>query len=244
MNKNIVKFAAASLLVMSVALPVFADTATTTSSMSSLIATLQAQLADLQAKITALKSAQSSAAQSAQDVRGTLKLIKQLREGTTGDQVLLLQTLLAADPTIFPEGKITGFFGKLTREAVKRFQKKHGLEQVGNVGPKTLEKLNKELEKNELKEEKDDDDDDGDNDRNEKKFCVPPGHLIASGWLKKMEREEDDRRGGENGLGNIRNIALVMPCKHATSTPSIITPTPTPTATPTPTPTPTATPTQ
>jgi len=247
MKNNLAKLAVASALIFSIAMPVFAATP------AELIAQLQAQLAALTAQITALRAAQNQVAQTQQEVRGTLKLIGQVKEGSSGDQIKILQALLAADPEIFPEGMITGFFGRLTREAVKRFQKKHGLEQVGHVGPRTLEKLNKELEKNKLTQEDDDNDDDNDGNRREKKFCVPPGHLIAPGWLKKIEREGDDRKGGNNGLGNIRDIRLVMPCRNASSTPPVVTPTPTPTptatvtptptATPTPTPTPTATPT-
>ncbi|MDP2668313.1 MAG: peptidoglycan-binding domain-containing protein [bacterium] len=240
---NLRKIAVASALALTLALPVFAETATTTSAFDSLVATLQAQITSLKTQLETLRAARSSVVQSVQDVKGTLKLVRQLDEGVTSDQVRLLQTLLAADSAIYPEGILTGYYGKLTAQAVKRFQKKFGLEQVGRVGPKTLEKLNKELEKSNLKEEKDEDDDDGDNDRNDKKFCVPPGHLIAPGWLRKIEREGDDRRGGERGFGNIRNITLVMPCKSATSTPPVVTPTPTPTPTATPTPTPTATPT-
>jgi murein L,D-transpeptidase YcbB/YkuD len=37
-----------------------------------------------------------------------------------------------------------GYYGSVTRQAVMDFQKKYGLEQVGNVGPKTNAKL-KEL---------------------------------------------------------------------------------------------------
>ncbi|MBI2096892.1 MAG: peptidoglycan-binding protein [Candidatus Sungbacteria bacterium] len=39
-------------------------------------------------------------------------------------------------------GPVTGNFLALTREAVKRFQKKYGLDQVGNIGPLTRKKLN------------------------------------------------------------------------------------------------------
>lgn len=65
-----------------------------------------------------------------------------LEVGTRGDQVTVLQTLLAADPAIYPEASVTGFFGPLTTRAVKRFQARAGLDQVGRVGPLTLAKLN------------------------------------------------------------------------------------------------------
>lgn len=88
----------------------------------------------------------------------------------TGEDVKLLQELLATDPEIYPEGLITGFFGLLTENAVKRFQKKAGFEQVGNVGPKTFARLNELLTEGAGNSSK-----------------VPPGLLIAPGIKKKIE---------------------------------------------------------
>lgn len=68
--------------------------------------------------------------------------MKTLKLGESGSDVAMLQEVLATDPTIYPEGKITGYFGSLTAAAVKRFQIKSGLAAVGMVGPLTLEKLN------------------------------------------------------------------------------------------------------
>jgi peptidoglycan hydrolase-like protein with peptidoglycan-binding domain len=105
-------------------------------------------------------------------------MIGQLHAGSRGDAVKLLQALLAADPAVYPEGTVSGYYGKLTAAAVARFQKKHGLDTVGNVGPKTLAKLNDELASTTVGLE-----DQG----GVKVACaiVPPGHLIAPGWLKK-----------------------------------------------------------
>lgn len=60
-----------------------------------------------------------------------------LAVGSRGNDVLKLQAYLAADKSIYPEGLITGFFGGATEAAVKRFQARHGLPQVGQVGPAT-----------------------------------------------------------------------------------------------------------
>jgi len=66
---------------------------------------------------------------------GTLKL------GMDNDIVMQIQTLLASDPSIYPEGLKTGYYGKLTVSAVKRFQKKYGISQVGYIGPSTFAKM-------------------------------------------------------------------------------------------------------
>ncbi|OGF77220.1 hypothetical protein A3F23_01890 [Candidatus Giovannonibacteria bacterium RIFCSPHIGHO2_12_FULL_43_15] len=61
--------------------------------------------------------------------------------GSIGDDVTQLQALLASDTSIYPQGMITGYYGPLTVQAVKRFQAKYGLPQIGRVGPMTREKL-------------------------------------------------------------------------------------------------------
>ncbi|MBI5152857.1 MAG: trypsin-like peptidase domain-containing protein [Parcubacteria group bacterium] len=65
-----------------------------------------------------------------------------LSRGMRNSQVTRLQFILAQSPEIYPEGLVTGYFGPATERAVKRFQKSHGLEQVGFVGPKTRALLN------------------------------------------------------------------------------------------------------
>jgi len=60
-----------------------------------------------------------------------------LRQGHTGQQVSVLQAILASDADIYPEGAITGYFGPATVRALKRFQAKNNLDQVGFVGPRT-----------------------------------------------------------------------------------------------------------
>jgi len=65
-----------------------------------------------------------------------------LARGMQNGQVTKLQQILARYPEIYPEGLITGYFSPATERAVQKFQKKHGLEQVGYVGPKTRILLN------------------------------------------------------------------------------------------------------
>ena len=64
-----------------------------------------------------------------------------LSKGTTNNDVTRLQQLLASDKLIYPEGLVTGYFGPATERAVKRFQAKYGIDQVGRVGPATRAKL-------------------------------------------------------------------------------------------------------
>lgn len=180
--------------------PAFAQTSS--SSLQTIIQSLQNQLTTLRAQVEARNNAQIQVNTTVGGIKNTLKLISQLREGASGDDVKLLQTILAANPDIYPERLITGRFGALTAKAVRRFQKLNGLDQVGIVGPKTLEKLNKELEKNPLAKEKDEDENE-DEDKNENgrrghenssstkgRLCaiVPPGHFIAPGWLRKNDK--------------------------------------------------------
>lgn len=65
-----------------------------------------------------------------------------LAKGMQNNQVLRLQQILTRYPDIYPEGSATGYFGLATERAVKRFQKKNGLEQTGATGPKTRALLN------------------------------------------------------------------------------------------------------
>ena len=66
---------------------------------------------------------------------------RSLSLGMRGNDVRSLQEFLARDPQIYPERSVTGFFGPRTREAVKKWQQKNGLEAVGVVGPKTIAKI-------------------------------------------------------------------------------------------------------
>lgn len=190
--KKILQYFAIGALLAGIAVPAFAQTATSTSA-SDLIKQLQAQIQTLNAQLQTLIQAQSNVTTSTQNIQGTLKLLVNLRQGMSGDDVKLLQTILAADASIYPEATISGFYGNLTAQAVKRFQKKHGIEARGFVGLNTLKKLNKLLDEHPINSE----DKDGDG---KKEHCaiVPPGHLIAPGWLRKHGNEKP----------------IVPPCQH------------------------------
>ena len=70
--------------------------------------------------------------------------------GSRNNDVKNLQEFLAKDASLYPEGLITGYFGLFTKKAVQRFQCRHGIicdgdertTGYGQVGPKTLQKLN------------------------------------------------------------------------------------------------------
>lgn len=68
--------------------------------------------------------------------------------GSFGEDVARLQLFLAKDPTIYPKGLISGYFGDLTKKAVQKFQCKYNIvcdaknTGFGRVGPKTREKIN------------------------------------------------------------------------------------------------------
>ena len=66
---------------------------------------------------------------------------RDLSRGSKGEDVRNLQKLLAKDKSIYPEGLVTGLFGPLTEKAVKKFQAKYNLPQVGKVSSATRELL-------------------------------------------------------------------------------------------------------
>ncbi len=110
---------------------------------------LQKQIVDLQ---TQLKSTQKEAVETKEELKVTkeevrvikeeIKLSRTLKKGESGDEVRKLQEFLSQFTDIYPEGLITGYYGALTESAIKKLQEKHGIETVGNVGPKTLAKIN------------------------------------------------------------------------------------------------------
>jgi len=69
-------------------------------------------------------------------------LTGQIDYGQTSSNVTNLQTFLASSSSIYPQGRVTGYFGPLTKSAVMNFQNAYGIAQVGRVGPQTLAKIN------------------------------------------------------------------------------------------------------
>lgn len=130
---------------------------------------LKAQIQEIQLKMEMVKEAKKEVQATVKEIKTTLRITKQLRLGMTDEEVKILQEILATDPTIYPEGLVTGYYGRLTEQAVKRLQKSLCLEQAGNVGPQTLAKINELLTEGAGKSGK-----------------VPPGLLTAPGIRKKL----------------------------------------------------------
>jgi peptidoglycan hydrolase-like protein with peptidoglycan-binding domain len=112
------------------------------------ILNLLKQIADLKAQIVQLLQQQQSGGTgtSTPPTAGSPGLCfsfgRDLSEGNRGDDVKELQRELANDPSIFPPGLITGFFGHRTEEAMKKFQQRFGIFSFGSTttgffGPKT-----------------------------------------------------------------------------------------------------------
>lgn len=64
-----------------------------------------------------------------------------LARGSSGDKVVLLQTILSKDETVYPDGLITGYFGDLTEKALLRFQGKYGLTTTAILDQETIDAL-------------------------------------------------------------------------------------------------------
>lgn len=69
------------------------------------------------------------------DTTPSPKFMQYLQLGSTGNEVKLLQQILGVTPQ-------SGYFGTLTEQAVKHYQKEHNIEQSGTIGPKTRALLN------------------------------------------------------------------------------------------------------
>lgn len=159
-----------------------------TDSNASTIAALQEQIQQLLAQVQMLQEQlqQTQEAQNElQEEVEALRLERQLERGMSGEEVEELQEILATDSEIYPEGLTTGYFGPLTEAAVKRFQAKAGIAQVGRVGPQTLSRINQLLEEGAGNSGK-----------------VPPGLLIAPGIQKKLRG--DDYQFVPPGLGGAK----------------------------------------
>ncbi len=125
------------LILLSFTNPASADT----------LSELKAQLQAVLTRIDALK-AELAIVESSPTTPSTgpcLNITTNLRKGMQSSDVKKLQIFLAKDPTIYPEGITSGYYGTLTERAVQRWQATHGVVNSGTpsttgygaVGPKT-----------------------------------------------------------------------------------------------------------
>ena len=140
-------------------------TASSTPTTNNTIAGLLAQLAKLTTLFNELKAKLMGTQAEIKELRGDI------REGMTDADIKTIQELLASDPTIYPKGLVTGYFGPMTKEAIKRFQAKNGLEVTGEIDAETRAAMDAIIETR----------------RAEGKF--PIGLLMAPGLKDKFEHK-------------------------------------------------------
>lgn len=117
------------LAVVAVAPAARAETTTTSVSASlTLLQNLMKQVEELQKQLAALRG-------EIKEVQAELR--DGLREGVENDDVKKIQELLATDPSIYPKGLVSGYYGPLTADAVRAFQRRHDLKVTGEVDAET-----------------------------------------------------------------------------------------------------------
>ena len=109
---------------------------------TALIRALEEKILMLQRELATLKAETVSPEAPTPGGTPVPRFTKTLQRGARGDAVAQLQEFLSSLPGIYPAGIISGYFGPLTEDAIKRLQDQHGIESVGIVGPKTRAKLN------------------------------------------------------------------------------------------------------
>ena len=80
-----------------------------------------------------------------------LKFLRILRVGMSGEDVKMLQQFLSRIPDTYQD-LATGYFGRVTEAAVKKFQEREGVARrgaagYGQAGPKTVAKINEVIKK-------------------------------------------------------------------------------------------------
>lgn len=177
MKKFILSGALSLIFMGAIIAPVHAETTASTTD-----TTTSSMMEQIKALMTQLKSLQDQLAQ----LKGEIKTLKDgLHEGMTDADIAKIQELLATDSSIYPEGKVTGYFGPLTKNALMRFQMRHGATSTGEIDVETRDLLEEYLHE-------------GFGDK------IPQGLLRAPGIMKKVEdrfRIGCDSHGKGAGMG-------------------------------------------
>lgn len=112
------------------------------------IAAVSAQIEELQKKLASLKAELDGSGTVSSDVETKMKsgkFEKDFSFGEKGEHVKKLQEILIMKGML-EKGSNTGYFGMMTKEAVRKFQIEKGIDAVGIIGPMTRAKLNVEVE--------------------------------------------------------------------------------------------------
>lgn len=114
---------------------------------------------------------------------------RDITRGAYGDDVKELQKFLAKHPSFYPEGIVNGFYGPLTMQAVKRWQKEHNLPQSGFFG-----KLSREIWKTKCSDE------DGEDDVSSASWTIGTGTsaIDINAFLKAKKDKNKDRHGEDD----------------------------------------------
>lgn len=152
--------------------PVSTQAETTTAATTSAAAKNTATIEALLKRIAELRQLLAEAQGQLQDA-----IKSGLQEGMQDDDIKKVQELLASDRDIYPEARVTGYFGPMTKMAILRLQERYGLEKTGTLNEETRKLIN------ELRKER-------------QNGMVPPG-LLRSEEVKKRVLERLQGKWGE-----------------------------------------------
>ncbi|MDB5238211.1 MAG: hypothetical protein JWM46_481 [Candidatus Kaiserbacteria bacterium] len=130
--KYFTRLAVAATIIM---LPVFAS-ADTSADLAAQAQALLNQVAALQAQLAAQGGVTTGTSSGSTPVTSGINcplIGRVLKLGSSGDDVARLQKFLATDPSVYPEGQATGYYGTLTEAAVKRWQVKYNIVASGSA---------------------------------------------------------------------------------------------------------------
>lgn len=130
--------------------------------------------------------------ETSEEIRDLLK--SNFRVGSSGENVRKVQEILASDKDIYPRGLVTGYYGPMTEEAIKKFQVKFDLEVTGEINDETREAMNALLEERKANGQ------------------IPPGLLKAPGIMKKFT--ERLREGCDDDSRAKGPFCIAMKKKH------------------------------
>lgn len=121
---------------------------------------------------------------------------RDIARGDFGDDIKDLQKFLAKHPNLYPEGIVNGFYGPHTMQAVRRWQKLHGIKPTGFFGKLSREAWRKHC---------DDDDDDDDQTASSTISVSGSASTTLGAWIDQELAKGKNGHGKSKGKGNDRN---------------------------------------